>query len=216
MPRCCPPAYGSRRGRRNVREHRPVRRPCPARGTTAGARTSSEHADRGDAATVRPRCQSERTDIGDTVTQPRNVVKVCYRERSVERVPGRPGEPRDELGRLPARHAGARRARRRPRAPGRPVVHDDLAPRPSTSVISPFGGSREPRRDLARGPAHDLLEPLRQLAADRDRPRPAAPPPASASDARQPPRRLERDDRHAASARAPRQSAASAASPRGR
>ncbi len=39
-------------------------------------------------------------------------------------------------------------------------------PGPSTSVISPFGGSSNRSRELRSRSPHDLLEPLRQLAAD--------------------------------------------------
>ena len=72
--------------------------------------------------------------------------------------------------------AGGDELGRRPRRPRPRPVRSPRPPAPSTSVISPFGGSAK-RAATSRGrAAHDLLELLRQLAADGDRPLRAAPP----------------------------------------
>ena len=141
--------------------------------------------------------------------------QICLQRAAVEAVARDAGEPRDELGRPPARHArGDELGDGRERAPSSVGARASGAG-PITSVISPFGGSANRAASSAAVPRDDLLEALRQLAADGDlaardrRPRASAASPAAASATRTRPPATG----HAASSS---QSAASAFSPRGR
>ena len=103
--------------------------------------------------------------------QPSDVVKFAYRERAVERVSRHAREPGDDARGNPAAAFRRRRARRPPRAPPPDRRRRRASTGPITSVTSPFGGSRNRAASSAAAPQHDLLEHLRQLAADGDEPR---------------------------------------------
>ena len=116
-------------------------------------------------------CQHWSTLVTDLSQRARGRGRCATRRSAARRPRPRPARRprRDELG------------HRRDRAPRRRSSSAPASPAPTTSVISPFGGSANARRELGGRPARDLLEPLRQLAADRDRRARAAPPRASAA-----------------------------------
>ena len=189
-PRCCPPAYGSgpsENGRSTGPAAGQVQACAAGAAASAASRTRSESIRR---MSDRLRCQWR-----ELPTHASGVSQRLFNDSAVQRVTGNSRQPRDAR-RLPAAAARPpRRARRRAAERLAGVgLHRRPRPRPTTSVISPFGGSANRAASSAAVPAHDLLEALRQLAADGDRPfgqrggeRPRASPAAAAA-TRTPPR----------------------------
>ena len=94
-------------------------------------------------------------------------VRVLLQRSPVELVPPRAGQPGDEIGRLPARDSRVDELGDGGR--GRAVVHHHRR-RPEDECDLALRRLREPVGDLRGRPADDLLELLRQLPADGDRP----------------------------------------------
>ena len=197
IPRCWPAersgfVASKANGRRTGPGTGHVQAPAAAR-ASPGAKSTASDRDVGS--------QSRSSVASSANREPRRyqavatVVKSDYRRAAVERVPRRTGQPRDELGRLPPRHSRRRRARRPPRAPLPRHAPPRRGAAPSTSVISPFGGSAKRAASSAAVPrttSSKRFVSSRQTATAplRDHARRA-----TASDARQPLRRLERDHR---------------------
>ena len=124
----------------------------------------------------------------------------CHRVVTKSRGRGRFGTRPSGARRPPRRRAAAFRPRpARPRPPAQPASRP--APprsrrrdRPDHDRDLALRRLREPLGELGRRPAHDLLEPLRQLTADGDlplrrrRPRASAAKPPAAAATRTPPR----------------------------
>src|SRR5205814_9585138 len=85
---------------------------------------------------------------------------------TVERVPRCACEPRDEVGRPPARNSGVHQLGNG--LDQGALVGGALCPRAEHQHDLALRRLGEPFRDLCRRAADDLLEPLRELATDRD------------------------------------------------